>query len=221
MAILAGLVGFGAAHALRLFARQTAPAVDPTAVLRKERLELFVELPATPQAVVMAGDSIVARGEWRELLDDPRVRNRGLPGERVGDLELRLPSLVEGPPAILVLWVGINDLMGGEPPEKVAAAYENALVALRASAPRVRVLVLSVLPVAKARVPELSRRSAVDELNALLQTRVGRHGSTYVDLARTVAGADGTLSPPYTTDGVHLSGRGYRAVAQVLAPFLQ
>ena len=57
-------------------------------------------------------------------------------------------------------------------------------------------------------------------VNELLPSIAERHGAEYVDLWPAFADEDGKLSRAYTTDGLHLSGAGYKRWAEMVRPLL-
>ena len=67
--------------ALLLFA---AAAVFAQSEYNFQRRSLFEKLPVTSKDIVFLGNSITDGGEWNELLANPRVKNRGISGDRAG-----------------------------------------------------------------------------------------------------------------------------------------
>ena len=64
---------------LLLFA---AAAVFAQSEYNFQRRSLFEKLPVTSKDIVFLGNSITDGGEWNELLANPRVKNRGISGDR-------------------------------------------------------------------------------------------------------------------------------------------
>ena len=76
-----------------------------------QRRSLFEVLPIHSGDIVFLGNSITDGGEWNELLANPRVKNRGISGDRSGWLLDRLDPIVGGHPKKLFLMIGVNDLL--------------------------------------------------------------------------------------------------------------
>ena len=64
---------------------------------------------------VFLGNSITDGGEWNELLANPRVKNRGISGDRSSWMLDRLDLIVGGQPRKLFLLIVTNDLAAGIP----------------------------------------------------------------------------------------------------------
>ena len=59
-----------------------AAAVFAQSEYNFQRRSLFEKLPVTSKDIVFLGNSITDGGEWNELLANPRVKNRGISGDR-------------------------------------------------------------------------------------------------------------------------------------------
>jgi lysophospholipase L1-like esterase len=212
-AVLAGL--WGARH----FDPRPAPALRERA-----RVDLFHALaagPVTHRDVVVVGDSLTERGEWWELLDRP-VANRGVAGDTVEGVRARLDDVAALDPRVVFVLVGVNDLLAGAPPEALAARHAALLAELRRRLPRARIIAESLLPIRD----ELVARDAaltgatVRRANELCRRGAAAAGVDWLDLHARLADPDGELDPRYSSDGLHLSGTGYRAWAAALLPYL-
>lgn len=194
----------------------------PTLRSREEaRAAQFHELAAAHRDVVLVGDSLTDRGEWAELLDRP-VANRGIAGDRIADVRARLDDVVALEPRVLLVLIGVNDLLAGASPEAMAAAHAALVAELRRRLSHTRIVVASLLPIRDEVVVRDEHLTAVEirRANALLQPGVTAAGAEWLDLYPALADATGQLDPRYTTDGLHLSGAGYRAWAERLRPYL-
>jgi len=120
-------------------------------------------------------------------------------------------------PRAVVLLAGINDLERGAEPRQVAER-ELALVRdLRASLPEARLVVLGLFPVGASQARLTGR---VAEVNAELEPVVRQAGATWLDVGPGLADPSGSLAADNTTDGLHLSGKGYRIWTEALRPYL-
>jgi lysophospholipase L1-like esterase len=180
------------------------------------RMQIYPRLPLPEDATVFTGDSLIAQGMWSELLNDPKIYNRGLEGgtvrwfvENLGGV---LPSRVDR----LFLSLGHNDLADRGPSE-VIRDFETLLQLIEKRQLARVVTVSSCLPTND----EVGRVSVTNErimaYNDLLRPLVAKHGMAYVN-ADDVLGAppDGRLRADFTTDGTHLSAAAYLAWAQAL-----
>jgi lysophospholipase L1-like esterase len=172
--------------------------------------------------VVVLGDSLTQRAEWWELLGRP-VANRGIVDDTVALVRARLGDVVELRPRVLFLLVGVNDLFRGASPERLGAQHAALVREIRASLPGCRVIVESLLPLREEMLDRFSERltnATISRANARLKDGARAAGAEWVDVGSGLADASGQLDARYTSDGLHLSGAGYRAWAEALRPYL-
>jgi len=170
----------------------------------------------------LVGDSLTERGEWWELLERP-VANRGVAGDTVAAVRARLDDVAALDPRIVFVLVGINDLLAGASPEALAARHASLIAELRGRLPRARIVAESLLPIRDelvARDAELTS-ATVRRANELCRRGAAAAGADWLDLHARLADPEGELDPRYSSDGLHLSGAGYRAWAAAVLPYLQ
>jgi lysophospholipase L1-like esterase len=217
IAVNVALAGLWAARLLR------RPPAGP-APRARARAELFHALaagPATHRDVVALGDSLTERGEWWELLDRP-VANRGIAGDTVDGVRARLDDVAALDPRVVFVLIGVNDLLAGASPEAVATHHAALLAELRQRLPHARIVGESLLPIRD----ELVARDAaltsatLRRANDLCRRGAAAAGVDWLDVHALLADPGGELDPRYSSDGLHLSGAGYRAWAAALVPYL-
>lgn len=200
----------------------------------RARAELFQALAGAPhqdmhpdmhrdmhQDIVALGDSLTDRGEWWELLGRP-VANRGIAGDTVEAVRARVDDVVALAPRIVLLQVGINDLLAGAAPEALAERHAALLAELRRRLPRARIVAESLLPIRDdlvARDTALTT-TTVQRANRLLQPAAAAAGAEWLDAYQPLADPTGQLDPRFSSDGLHLSARGYQAWARAIAAHL-
>jgi lysophospholipase L1-like esterase len=183
---------------------------------RRMKGELFALHPAKPGDLVLIGDSQVENGPWAELFGDLGAKNRGIGGDTVPGVRVRLARDLGDRPARIVALVGINDLNAGRPVEAVLADYAGLLEELAARAPGARLLVHGLFHVDARRYGEATN-ARVRALNAGLAELAGARGADFYDPAERFE-REGGLDPAYTHDGLHLNGAGYARWHAALAP---
>ena len=208
--------------ALALFAIHHHGPRPPAQPSREQaRADLFHALAIGRRDVVMLGDSLTDRGEWWELLERP-VANRGIAADTIAAVRARLDDVVALAPRVVFVLIGVNDLLAGAAPEAMARDHAALLGELRRRLPTARIVVESLLPIRDESVARDERltTATVQRANQLLAGGAAAAGADWLDIAKHLAGASGELDPRYSSDGLHLSGAGYRVWADALRAYL-
>ncbi len=205
--LLAGL--FFALHkygGLRnLWAKINSRGIEKTYQHRKN---LFEMLPPKDGAIVMLGNSITAGGEWPELLNNPNILNRGIPGDHCDGMRERLGEVLRHHPSKIFLMAGVNDLAFISP-EKTWPKYERLVNEILTKSPSTKLYLQSVLPVNNLVSPTSVDNEDVRALNAKIKDFAQANGLVYIDLYNVLQDLDGNLDAAYTQDGIHLNGAAY------------
>lgn len=182
---------------------------------RRRRASQLPTLDVEPDRIVFLGDSLTEAGEWGEWFPDAPVLNRGVAGDVSAGVLARLDSAIKAPRAVFLL-IGTNDLGFGVPPAEIVDNVCETLAAIDRRAPGTRVYLQSVMP----RSADYS--SDIRLLNAEYRrlASAARGEVVFVDLWPALADPDGTLRRGFTSDGLHLTGAGYRAWLEVIRPLV-
>ncbi len=154
--------------------------------------------------VTFVGDSLTAQGDWQAAFPARVVHNQGVSGDTSFQLMARLPSIRQTGAATYLVMVGINDIVWGYDPGRIAGRIQWLRTGLQIGT-GARVIVQSTIPCARFRCGADGVRR-VAELNQRLAQQTP--APDYVDLTPVMADADG-LKRAYTVDGVHLNAAGY------------
>jgi hypothetical protein len=182
----------------------------------RARVSLFMKLVTAKNNIVFLGDSHTERCEWGELLGRKDVVNRGISGDTIAGITNRLGLIAAMRPRAVFLMVGVNDLLLGSTVERTADRYRAMLKALTKALPGNTVRVQSVMPTTS---PELNAK--IELLNARLKDLSREFSVDYIDVHGQMKGPDGLIKKGFSFDGLHLSGDGYRAWKQAVAPFMK
>ena len=206
----------GGAHVLknRIKAREEAKAV-PNWYFRnssywQERKSLFDSLPNEAGEILFVGDSQTDGCEWRELLGNKLVKNRGIDGDNTEGVLARLEEITASKPAKIFLEIGTNDLALKRSLAQIQNDYASILDQITKVSPNSILFVQSVLP----RYDDPNRKGGVSndsivELNKALQRLAVQKGAKYIDLHSSFVDENGLLRKKYSLDGVHLNAEGY------------
>lgn len=169
-----------------------------------------------PRLTVLMGDSISL---WfpQELLPGRRTwLNQGISGENSEMMSRRLDALDGTQMETIFIMVGINDLIAGIPEKEVARNIEKSVQYLKQQHPDADIIVQSILPHGAERATWKGRdrllqlpNDRIQAVNTAIAKMAAAEGVYYLDLYPLFADGEGALRPDLTTDGLHLSERGY------------
>ena len=198
--------------------------VDKFSTYYHQRRTLFEQLPDTKNEIIFLGNSITDGGEWHELFNNPRVKNRGISGDVTEGVLYRLDEVTRSKPQKVFLLIGINDLAGGIPKETVFGNIGKIAQQIRTSSPKTEVYIQSILPVNNSFSKFQGHTGKTEDvlwINQQLQEWCMTEKFIYVDLFSHFKCSDSNLmNPRYTNDGLHLTGDGYLLWRDVVAPLV-
>jgi len=182
----------------------------------REIAELF-EHHAKPADIVIVGDSILARVEWRDLLPEFEVANRAIAGDYAVWLSRRVEPIIATKADVAVILIGINDAVADRSARAIHDDIATTASALQQSG--MDVIILSPLPCTGSAPHCVDANRTIAELNRLLEKTPGR-GARYLDLRSTLA-PKGVLLDRYAADSVHLNREGIEVVAEAISSAAQ
>ena len=83
------------------------------------RYQLFQKERMVTGRIIMVGNSITEGGNWKVLLRDTTVINRGISGDVTFGVLNRLKEITDRKPSKLFLLIGVNDLSRNTPDEVI------------------------------------------------------------------------------------------------------
>lgn len=176
-------------------------------------------LPDGKEEIIFLGNSITDIGEWTEIFQDIRVKNRGISGDNSFGVLDRLKEVTSSSPLKIFLMIGINDLAQKIPDDTIIRNYERIVRKIKTTSPATKIYLESILPT-NNEFSEFQRHQNKDIhiriLNAALGKIAADEGCTFIDLYSRFLGTDGKLDKKYTNDGLHLKGEGYMLWKRIL-----
>ena len=169
----------------------------------KIQTELYSQSYQTESAdIVMLGDSITYRVDWRELLKNKQeIMNRGIDGDTTEGMYNRLDDVISMKPKKVYIMAGINDIGIGYSVGKIFDNYKEIISKLRKA--DIQVIVQSTLYTSNSRA-----NAKVTMLDKLLEKYCIDNEIKYIDLNKDLAPNE-ILKSEYTYDGLHLNYKGY------------
>lgn len=189
--------------------------------LYDSRTAYFNQLATVKKPFIFFGDSITQWGDWAELLGFRPVLNRGIAGDNSFGLLARIEEVIRHQPEKLFILVGTNDinLNGDKAATYVITNYKKIVAAIRSKSPHTKIFIQSILPVNNKLINRQYYKGTNEQIlavNSQLKKMAETGQVTYVDVFSHLLDAQQQLEASYTYDGLHLSGKGYRAWIQLL-----
>lgn len=177
----------------------------------RERLEKFRKEPPTSGRIMFLGNSITEGGNWRRLLKDSTVINRGISGDNSFGVINRLDEITRHRPSKLFLLIGVNDLSKTIPNAVIIENIFSIVSKIHAASPATKIFVESILPVnpnVKGFPARFGHAEDIREINGQLAKYSDALKFTFVDLHTHFLSKD-LLDAKFTYDGLHLNAAGY------------
>lgn len=177
--------------------------------LDQRRSDEIRRTPIGPETIVMLGDSITAGTDWQARFPDRSVANEGYPGFTTSQLVTVAREVAALRPGLVFVLVGTNDVRDGLNPEVTVSGLAEILDVFEQRSPGSRVVVQTILPRA-------ATADAIVATNAAIAQFASERDVELIDLHARFDDGTGGLRSAETTDGWHLSDRGYDRWADVL-----
>lgn len=167
--------------------------------------------------IVFLGDSITRfwPGNDRRLFRFGRV-DAGVNGDTTAGMLTRFErDVVALEPRAVHIMGGTNDLWHGVPGADAALTIANiAAITKLARDHGIAVILASPPPISPAAEALFGHPGLFPPLRAAIAAHCRRQGLVHVEYAKSLCDAAGMLVPAFTTDGVHLTRKGYRAMRE-------
>lgn len=220
---LAGAIFLGRRYLMK--ASPPAYVAPPKLPYYMSRDQLFATMPADSNAVVFLGNSLTQYYELAEFFPGIRVKNRGIHGDMMEKVLLRLGPLIQSKPQKIFIELGVNDVEQLVPRERFLGLYARLLDTLKATCPTTKIYMQSLFPVADTSLyipysycsPETNKK--IVATNGALRNLAAQKGVPFIDLYERFL-ENGQLNPKYSVDGLHLSGEGYALWTKALRPYV-
>lgn len=186
----------------------------------RQKVTQFMGIPDTDTGeIIFLGDSITDIAEWSELFKNPKIKNRGISGDKTTGILNRLKEVTDRKPARIFLMIGINDIAEAVPDSVILANYTEIIGRIQSASPVTKIYVQSILPTNDAFtefVRHQHKEAHIQAVNQQLEILAVQRACIYVNLYIAMCDSEGKLSSAYTNDGLHLTGAGYQVWKGVL-----
>lgn len=178
----------------------------------RQRVETFRKETVANGKVIFLGENLTEGGNWRKLLKDSTVLNRGISGDKTFGVMQRLDEVVKHRPSRLFLMIGSNDLAANTPNEVIIENIFAIVAKVRTGSPKTVVYVQSIMPVnptLKDFPKTYSHQENILEINKQLMKYSEALKYTFLDLQSAFIDKNNHLDSRFTINGLHLNAAGY------------
>ena len=164
--------------------------------------------------VVFLGDSLTDGYDVKKFYPEYVALNRGISGDTSVWLEERLDvSLYAVQPKVAVMLIGANNM------DKMLENYESILKSFKENAPNTKIVLLSLTSMS-GEWGKKNQLAAYNNVQIKMYAEI--YGYEYVDLYSALLNLEtGEIYDEYTTDGGHLTEKGYEVLTAQIKPAIQ
>lgn len=185
----------------------------------QQKVSLFRLLPDTKKEIIFLGNSITDIGEWAEIWNSTKVKNRGISGDNTFGVLARLDEVISSKPQKVFIMIGINDIARDTPDSIIIANYKKIIHHIKIQTPATKIFVQSILPT-NNQFTEFQRHQNKTEhiviVNTAMKSYCNNNNIVYIDLYSEFIDDENNLAKKYTNDGLHLNGFAYMKWKEIL-----
>lgn len=183
-----------------------------------KRIKDFKEMPLQLHDIVFIGNSITEQGgDWGNRLNNKAVKNRGIAGDVTDGVLARLGEVTYVKPTAVFIEIGINDLFN---PTLTAERTANNIIRIadriKKQSPSTRIFVQTIFPTKNDFLV-----NKISETNQILYNSKKHKLYTLVETHTLFADSTDHMKKEYTSDGVHLTEKGYEVWVNHLRRFFK
>ncbi len=181
----------------------------------EKRIVTFSSEKMIKDKIIFLGNSLTQFGDWKKLLGDSTVINRGIAGDNTFGVLARLNDIIIREPRRLFIEIGINDISQNIPELIITQNILEIVKQVHSHSPGTQVYLTSILPTnnnVKMEYPAAyGKDKQINFVNSKLVRHAIRGNYTFIDLNSKVKDRNGELDIKYAKpDGLHLSDLGYQ-----------
>ena len=162
--------------------------------------------------IVMFGDSLIDNVDWSELVGVDII-NRGVGYDTTEGYLKRMDSVYNLKPKKVFLNGGTNDFLAGYSVDEVFANYKKIISILQEH--NIKPYMLSVVFTRMEKINE-----KIIKVNKLLEQYCKDNNIVYIDLNKKLS-SNNMLMKEHTTDGAHLTAKGYGIWRDIIKEYIK
>ena len=178
------------------------------------------------KSIVFLGDSLTDFYPIHEFINCDKIANRGIGGDTTKNVMNRLEEIIKLSPKLVFLQIGINDMIYKRVKSEVVA--ERIMkIANDLREKGIKVYIISLYPINKRKMAfswfmcRHATNKRVLSVNKLLVEKCEKDNIPYIDMHSELVDKKGNLRTTFTTEGLHISTKGYKKITLVLKKYLE
>ena len=191
------------------------------------RLPSDVQMGVLPRIILFLGDSLTASGYWQNVkLEGATTAGKGWKGKPIAFIMSQAQALLDSVhPTEVVLLAGVNNVARGQSIERIKDELRAAWAQIHAAG--ARVVAVKLTPWFGYRLFENAdegkkARATTLAINAFIDEMRGQEGGPDYVIDTAALGDDqGRLLKKYSWDKLHMIGKGYMKLAEIVQHSLQ
>ncbi|MDJ0730957.1 MAG: GDSL-type esterase/lipase family protein [Crocosphaera sp.] len=188
----------------------------------QKKVKEFRQNPGSQQDIFLVGDSLTDQGNWKQLLNQTNLKNRGISGDTTAGVLNRIDEISDAQPQKIFIMIGVNDLWNeNRTVDQIIVNYKEILTTLQAQIPETQIYIQSLLPINNRDYPIKIDNQDIIEVNQKLQALATQFNDEYLDIYSHFVDESKQLKTTYTNDGVHLTTEGYQQWANAIADWVK
>ena len=199
-----------------LWAKESESLTKPTHQQWQRLLQQEAKSMAKGQGnnrlAILVGDSLTLWFPSENLPSGKFWLNQGISGENSTQIKNRLSAFADTRPDTIYVMAGTNDLRQGVSDRVILNNTREILRRLHENHPQSQVILQSILPM---RLPSIASER-IRNLNLQIALIARQEGAGYLNLHNLFVDDQGEIQQDLTTDGIHLTSRGYQVWQEAL-----
>ena len=180
--------------------------------------------------IVFLGDSITEMYDLNKYYKDMPVINSGISGYRTMNIYENLKDMVSiYNPTKVFLLIGTNDFLDDKSNEEIIDKIEKIVEWIDDNRPNAHIYLESIYPVNNTDDEKIDKDMVYDRDNNRIKSINNKLKyfceeeklCTYIDMYNELVDDEGNLRLEYTTEGLHISDKGYEVVTEKLMKYIE
>lgn len=169
---------------------------------------------------ILVGDSLTLWFPSENLPSGKFWLNQGISGENSTQIKSRIDAFAETRPDTIYVMAGTNDLRQGVSDRVILNNIRQIIRSLHENHPQAQIILQSILPMRLSSIARdreaLLQANRIPNLNLQLALIARQEGAGYLNLHNLFIDDNGQIQSDLTTDGIHLTSRGYQVWQEAL-----